>query len=157
MTVSMQRVSDCGPVAMANYLEAAIGSSAESAYNRIMTEFKFPKDDGLVADLWDSPPRHFKVLEAITGQRVGVVEGFNASTSGPCVVLLRLGLISYHWVCLYNGGVWFDGKRVTSDTFENRFPGARVVMAYSLGVSGRLPWYWSLWWGLTKMIAGGLP
>lgn len=155
MTVAMQRETDCGPVAMANHIEAAIGGSAEAAYHRIMNEFGFPEKDGLVADLWDSPTRHFKVLEAITGQKVGLLEGLPGS-SGPCVVLLRLGYMAYHWVCVYPGGVWHDGKRITSTVFSDRFPGSRVVMAYAIGATGSLPWYWSVWWWLTKIVAGGV-
>lgn len=154
MTVAMKRVSDCGPVAMANHLEAALGASAADTYNRIMSEFKFPNTDGIVADFWDSPPRHIKVLERITGQKVGLVD--DLSYPGPCVVLLMISFNVWHWVSLLPGGLWHDGKQLRNKTFSEAYPGCRVVMAYAVGASGPLPWYWSLWWGFTKIIAGGV-
>lgn len=155
MTVSMQRPSDCGPVAMANHIEAAIGGYADAAYRRAMTEFGFPDSDGIVADLWDSPTRHFKVLERITGQKVGLVEGL--AHPGPCVVLLRLSLTAWHWVSVIRPGLWHDGKKLVGVSFDERYPGAKVVLAYALGYDNPLPWYWSVWWTFTRFFVGGMP
>ena len=154
MTVAMRRPVDCGPIAMANHLEAVLGSNAENVYNQIMEQYGFPESDGITADFWDSPPRHFKVLEAITGQGVGIID---TPHPGPCVVLLMITPTAWHWVNVLPAGLWHDGHNLRSKTFQEVYPGCRVVMAYALGAVGPLPWYWSIWWAFTRLFVGGMP
>lgn len=156
----MRRVSDCGPVAISNYLEAiSLPKQAGELYDIIMAR-GFPESDGLSADLWDSPPRHFDVVEAVAGRRPGLVDD---PFVRPCVVLLRFGWAVWHWITVLNIGpsgeaAWHDGHGVRMTEGREFVLGGRrgvVVLAYALGSSKPLPWYWDLWRRVTYAIVGG--
>lgn len=156
--LSMQTRRDCGPIAMANLRQVATGFPAAVTYEEIMREF--PGKDDIRDDLWDSPTRHFSILERLTGQRIGLIPD---PLLVPCVILLRLQWFPwpvFHWVtvlgCPGRGAPmeWHDGRSVRSCSFSERFPGCSVWLAYAIGGVIPLPRYWRAWGWLTRLVVG---
>lgn len=155
--MNMQSDRDCGPCAISNLVEILTGYPSAVAYQQIISSHGFPNRNDIRDDLWDSPSRHLRVIEAITGKKAGLIPD---PLIVPSVVLLRLSLTCWHWVtvkgCPGHGSpvVWHDGKKERVCTFEERFPGCRVVLAYTLGGVIPLPWYFRLWGWLASWVVG---
>jgi hypothetical protein len=148
--VSMQLATDCGPVAMANHLASLGLAQAPVAYRRIMGTQGFPGTENLLDDFWDSPSRHFDVLDAIAERRPQLISD---GTKDPHVILLRLSTLCYHWVTYLGNNSWHDGSKVITQDPLERFPNSSVVLRYSLlGHDGDLAWYWGVWYGFTKLM-----
>jgi hypothetical protein len=154
----MRTRSDCGPVAIANLLEAEGVSSAEDAYTTIMRDEGFPATGGLLDDFWDSPWRHFLLVSKMSGRRVGIMPD---PLLTPCVVLIRLSLRRWHWIFVrgYQHGavVWHDGYTVQTMKFQKRFPGCQFILAYALDEKKALSCVWYFWFLLSKIILAFSP
>jgi hypothetical protein len=154
LLIAQKEQRDCGLVAISNLLSVLDLYDAEGAYSQIRREQGYPEGDGFRCDLWDSPSRHLEIMQRMTRQNVGLVEDL----VGPAVVLLRLSWTCWHWVTVigYPGHgaplQWHDGHAVLSVPFERRFPGCKVMLAYTIGGTGKLPWYYRLWGWLTRRI-----
>ena len=142
--IAQKEDRDCGLVGMSNLLDEVLGQyDCEAAYNMIRREYNYPTGDNLRCDLWDSPPRHFKIMEKMTGQKMQLVKHPERL---PSVVLLCKGVTQWHWVTSLGMNRWHDGYRVR----ESPLPLDLVVLAYAPdGDGGDLPWYWSVWYWLT--------
>lgn len=147
--ITMKTPRDCGPVAIANMIEADLGHPAGVTYDRVLSEFGFPNRNDWRDDLWDSPARHLQVVEAITGRPAGIPERLERAAA----VLVHLGGIKFHWVTLLNSvagcAVWHDGRTIVSTSSAANAPVGRIVFAYTIGGPGRPAWWWRWWKGIT--------
>lgn len=147
---AMENNIDCGKVAISNHLGILTGRDPQEIYSMIGRQPKWWP----FSDFWDSPSRHFKIIKEITGQSAGLVPADPLLV--PSVVLLKLSLTAWHWVTVASVGhqtfTWHDGRGLTNKTFQERFPGCKVVMAYALGGVISLPWYWRVWGFATSWI-----
>ena len=91
--ISMRSTHDCGPVAIANTLEAALGIHAEDTYVRVLGDGGFPNRGDWRDDAWDNPVRHLEVIQAITGRLAGIPLVLERATA----VLVHLGGFKFHW------------------------------------------------------------
>jgi hypothetical protein len=148
--IPMKNQIDCGKISVSNHLETMLGWPAEQIYA------KLPKQPSWWpwCDFWDSPSRHFAMIEELTGQSAGLVPCDPLLV--PSVVLLRLSWTAWHWVTVaavgHNTFIWHDGHEMTNQTFQERFPGCKVILAYALGGVVPLPWYWRLWGRVTSWL-----
>lgn len=149
---SMETPIDCGRVAVCNHVGLLTGDDPIILYEQTR-EFGQPKRWPL-CDWWDSPSRGFWMVEKLSGQKAGVVPCDPLLV--PSVVLLKLSTLYWHWVPVLSIGhqsfTWHDGRQVTNKTFQERFPGCQVIMAYALGGVVPLHWKWRVWGALTSWL-----
>ncbi len=150
--IRMQTARDCGPVAIANTIEAALGIHAEDTYTRILSEHGFPNRNDWRDDLWDNPARHVQVVQSLTGMPTGIPERLDRSAA----VLVHLGGFRFHWVTLLNSvagcAVWHDGRTIVSTTSPANAPIGRIVFCYTVGGPGRPAWWWRAWDRITRLV-----
>lgn len=150
--ICMQTKHDCGPVAISNFLEVTCGLPAESTYTYIKTFCKFPNKDNLLDDLWDSPARHRDVVQTLTSRPVKQ----RSKHEGPAVVLLKLGVLSYHWIVLLsstsNSATWHDGRTYYTTTGVDSPPYGKVYMSYSFSGDKEFSFIWDVWLGITNLV-----
>ena len=143
--ISMRENRDCGLTAEANYLGEVLGThDPEGAYAMIRRDYGYPDGDGFRCDLWDSPTRHAHILAAMTGEHVGMISDPQRM---PGIILVRKGLLTWHWVCRISEHVWHDGYKARSGLIS----GCSIVLGLAVdGDAGPLPWHWRLWGRLTS-------
>lgn len=150
--ISMRGKRDCGPVAIANLLETEGVADAGQIYETIIKEDCFPATEGLADDLWDSPWRHANIVTRLSGRLVGIMPDPLLS---PCVVLLRLSMLKWHWIFIrgyqHGGVIWHDGNAVQTMKISDRFPGCQFVLAYALDEKKRMSFVWYFWFLLTNI------
>jgi hypothetical protein len=150
--ISMRTSTDCGPVAIANTLEAALGIPAEVTYGCVLAEGGFPNREDWLDDLWDNPARHIEVVQALTGKPAGIPLVFDRAAA----VLVHLGGFKFHWVTLLNSvagcAVWHDGRTIVSTSSPASAPAGTIVFAYTVGGPGRPAWWWKAWDRLTSCV-----
>ena len=153
--LEMRTPRDCGVVLLSNLAEILTGKSAATTYQEIIARYRPFMGDDIRADLWDSPTRHLRIIEDLTGQKAGLIPD---PLLIPCGVLLRLSWSVYHWVTVvgiaHGAATWHDGKKLRTCTFQERFPGCSVVLAYAPGGVMPLPWYYRVWGWLTSWVVG---
>lgn len=150
--ISMRTSTDCGPVAIANTLEAALGIPADVTYDRVLAEGGFPNRGDWRDDAWDNPARHLEVVQALTGRPAGIPERLERAAA----VLVHLGGLKFHWVTLLNSvagfAVWHDGRTIVSTSSPANAPVGRIVFCYTIGGPGRPAWWWRAWNSLTSCV-----
>jgi hypothetical protein len=150
--ISMRTSTDCGPVAIANTLEAALGIPAGVTYDRVLAEGGFPNRGDWRDDAWDNPARHVQVVEALTGKTAGIPLILDRAAA----VLVHLGGFRFHWVTLLNSvsgcAVWHDGRAICSTSSAANAPVGQIVFCYTLGGPHRPAWWWRAWKSLADCV-----
>ena len=146
-TVPMSSSIDCGRCSASNHVAAMTGKDARALYEQT-AKFKQPSFM-FACDFWDSPTRQLAMIADLSGKPAGLVP-FDPFVV-PCTVLIRKGLMAWHWVTVLtigNGGSYrlHDGEREFEGvTIEQRFPETTIALACAIGGTGKLSWLWKLW------------
>jgi len=152
--ISMRTSTDCGPVAIANTIEAALGVPADVTYDRVLAEGGFPNCGDWRDDLWDNPARHVQVVQSLTGRPAGIPERLERAAA----VLVHLGEFRFHWVTLLAStagcAVWHDGRTIVSTSSPANVPVGQIVYCYALGGPGQPAWWWRAWDRITRLALG---
>jgi len=155
--ISMRTNHDCGPVAIANFLELTQNTYPGATYELCLTNHKFPNKNDIKDDLWDSPARHRDVVLDVAGKPVKFVKDLTHQ-SAPAVVLLRTGILSFHWVVLIaaseTGATWHTGVGLAVTSGVGHPPVGKVFKAYSFEGTKDLSIIWDVWLGITNLMLG---
>jgi hypothetical protein len=116
--LKMKTQSDCGPVAIALYLEYAKQFVAIQIYARIIELMSYPNTEDWKDDMMDNPFHHINTIY----KRHFAIE----SRAG--VALLFTNQSTFHWVW-YGPDVWHDGHKIVLGRLEDS--PHTILMSYS--------------------------
>lgn len=138
--VKMAKDYDCGNTAAANLLAYLSGGDAAAIRDQMTGQPSWWP----AADFYDSPTRMAKHLQKLSGQIVGTVPAHDLI---PCLVLVRVGLMTWHWVAVFglqpSGTLcWHSGKGLCMEPLP---PEWKVSCCIAIGSTGKWPWWWQLW------------
>lgn len=126
----MMTSSDCGPVAIAMYLQSIKLFVAIQIYARIISLMSYPNTEDWKDDACDNPFHHLSVISELTGRMPGIKHG--TPTADNYVALLYTNQGTWHWVAC-SPGRWFDGHKYM-DGSPSDF-GHTILLSYSLEYS----------------------
>jgi hypothetical protein len=138
--VSMASDYDCGVTAVANLIAYLADSDAQP----IRANMTGQPSWWPAADFYDSPTRLAGHLQKLTGQIVGTLPAHDLM---PCLVLVRTGWITWHWVAVFgmqaSGKLfWHNGKSAWLGPLPT---GWKISCCLAIGSTGKWPWWWQLW------------
>ncbi len=138
---------DCEKTAIANLIAYLADGDAQPIKARIDGQPTWYP----ACDLWGSPTRVGGILQKLTGQIVGTVPAHDLM---PCLVLVRTGLLTWHWVAAFgmqaSGKLWWhNGKSAWLGPLPKEWT---VSCCLGVGSTGKWPWWWQLWGKLVDWI-----